>query len=213
MQRLSVWSVWPIFLALLIGASASFVTCSSQDAGAPKTEAKTFDFEYELFMAVLEGLYLEGVSNEAVDAITVKDPVHGYTANFVWGCPVCMPSYRAFMTYRARPHFEWIKGEQDFGPGLDAATLAKLTTGDLATRQHALMELTSRWVARRMDSLRLTPDERAKWSGEMSKRRKKGMAMLADYRAQGLGGSYAEMKDCPLCDGANNPFQTPPQRR
>lgn len=171
------------------------------------------DFDYELFAAVLEGLYVDGVSNEAVDAITAKDPEHGYPANFVWGCPVCMPAYRAFLTYRARPHFDWLKGSQDFGRGLDAATQAALTTGELLARQQALMQLVGRWVERRMSRLRLTPDESAQWKQEMELRRKTGMSTLANYKSNGLRGSYAQMEACPLCDGANKPFSASGRRR
>jgi hypothetical protein len=206
-------------LASVVGASSVGAGRFGGARGAPaqaspqESARETTDFEYELFAAVLEGLYVDGVSNEAVDAITAKDPEHGYPANFVWACPVCMPAYRAFLTYRARPHFEWIKGPQDFGPGLDAATVAELTTGEFAARQQALMQLVGRWVERRMGRLRLTPEERAEWKLEMERRRKKGMAQLADYQSCGLGGSYARMKACPLCDGANEPFQPPTRRR
>lgn len=212
MLRFHVLSAMALVLALVVGARAlSPVDLRFEQPQQPAREAT--DFEYELFAAVLEGLYVEGVSNDAVDAITVKDPEHGYPANFVWACPVCMPAYRAFLTYRARPHFDWIKGSQDFGSSLDAATLASLTTGELAARQDALMKLVGRWVERRMTRLRLTLDERAEWKLELETRRKKGMAQLAEYKTQGLRGSYARMEACPLCDGANQPFVPPTRGR
>ncbi len=224
MQRIHALSAAAAVLASIVGASSVGVSavgvstvggsrCAPAPAEPQVAARETTDFEYELFAAVLEGLYVDGVSNEAVDAITVKDPEHGYPANFVWACPVCMPAYRAFLTYRARPHFEWIKGSQDFGPGLDPATLDALTTGEFSARQQALMQLVGRWVERRMGLLRLTPEERAEWKLEMERRRKKGMALLADYQSGGLGGSYARMKECPLCDGANRPFQPPTRQR
>lgn len=212
MLRFQGFSVAAMVLALLVGVGAASVG-GSRDADSSATAPAPTDFEYELFAAVLEGLYVEGASNEVVDAITVKDPEHGYPANFVWACPVCMPAYRAFLTYRARPHFDWIKGSQDFGAGLNAATVASLTTGEFAARQEALMQLVGRWVERRMSRLRLTPEESAAWKLEMEMRRKKGMAQLAEYKERGLRGSYAQMKACPLCDGANQPFVPPVRGR
>jgi hypothetical protein len=165
------------------------------------------EFERHIFFSVLEGLYVDGVSNEAVDAICAIDPVHGYTANFVWNCPVCMPAYEAFRVYRSRPTFKSRKtGGDTFGDGLKPEELARITTGDVERRQTAIMELVSRWMSRRVEMLRLTPDERAKWEQQMQILRKKGMSMLYEYREQGLGGSYAAMKDCPFCDAANEPF-------
>lgn len=210
MLRFQVLSAAAMVLALVVGAGA-FSRGDVRLELPQEVALEETDFEYELFAAVLEGLYLDGVSNEVVDAITVKDPEHGYPANFVWACPVCMPAYRAFLTYRARPHFDWVKARRDFGPGLDAATVASLTTGEFAARQEALMRLVGRWVERRMTRLRLTPAERAQWKLEMEMRRKKGMAQLAEYKAGGMRGSYAQMEACPLCDGANQPF-VPPMR-
>jgi hypothetical protein len=166
--------------------------------------ARSFDYEQELFFAVLEGLYVDGVSNEAVDAILAEDPVSGRPANFVWACPICMPAYEALRVYRARPAFVTKKLVVDtFGPGIDPAVLARLTRGDLASRQSAIMELVQSWTARRLDSMRLTDAERDGWRLEMEMRRKKGMEMLYSYRDGPNAGSYAQMKACPFCDAAN----------
>jgi hypothetical protein len=163
------------------------------------------ELEKQIFFSVLEGLYVDGVSNEAVDAICAIDPVHGYTANFVWACPICMPAYEAFRLYRSRPEFRSKKtGGDTFGAGLAPAELARITTGDIAERQKAIMELVGHWTERRVEMLRLSPDERAQWEVAMQVMRKQGMEMLAQYR--NLGGSYAQMEECPFCDGANKPF-------
>lgn len=213
MQPTHALSMIAMSLALAIGTNSSIVRDIEPSQNPPASERAATDYELELFLAVLEGLYEDGVSNEAVDAITVIDAEHGYPANFVWACPVCMPAYRAFLTYRARPEFTWIKGSPDFGPGLTAEQLAGLTTGEFSARQDALMELVGGWVERRMARLRLTPEENAAWRREMEERRKKGMEQLATYKRQGLGGSYARMSDCPLCDGANHPWLPPTRRR
>jgi hypothetical protein len=157
----------------------------------------------QIFFAVLEGLYHDGVSNEVVDRIVVIDDQTKYPANFVWGCPACMPAYEAFRTYRARTAFNDKLGRDTFGPGLPPEVVAELEAVDLAVSQAALEELIRGWVSRRMDELRLTPEERETWKEEMAELRKKGMGFLQQYQRGGLGGSYAGMKTCPICEGAN----------
>jgi hypothetical protein len=199
----------PMLFAALPLALLAFVPALGPAGGARCQAEQRWQGEtlsHEIFFAVLEGLYEDGVSSEAVDAITAKDPEHGYPANFVWACPVCMPAYEAMLTYRARPRFDFKKGPQDFGPGLDEATMARLTTGEIAERQQAIMGLVERWLARRIEARRLTQVERDVWREEMAMRRKKGMSMLQSYQQQGMKGSYAKMKACPFCDGANKPL-------
>ena len=98
----------------------------------------------------------------------------------------------------------WFRVPDTFGAGLAPDELARITTGDIVERQKAIMELVGHWTGRRVEMLRLSPDERAQWEVAMEMMRKKGMEMLAQYR--GLGGSYAQMEECPFCDGANKPF-------
>ena len=153
---------------------------------------------------MLEGLYRDGVSNEVVDKLIAIDEQTKYPANFVWACPACMPAYNAFRVYRARPEFLGDKGQRDtFGPGLPPAQIERLTAVDLPVSQKALEELIETWMKRRMEALRLTESERTEWRIQMEERRKQGMNYLEGYR-KSLGGSYASMKTCPICEGAND---------
>ena len=78
------------------------------------------EFDRMIFYAVLEGLYEDGVSNEAVDIVLLKDPTSGSYAHFVYGCPICAPTIDAFRMYRARPQFYSRKGITDtYGTGLE----------------------------------------------------------------------------------------------
>ena len=157
----------------------------------------------QIFFAVLEGLYRDGVSDDLVDRIVAMDEQTNYPANFVWACPVCMPAYEAFTVYRGRSKFHDKEHSDTFGPGLPKDQVERLTAVDLAVSQRALQDLVQGWMDRRMDELRLTADERAEWRAEMEKRRKQGMSYLERYQEAGLGGSYAGMKTCPICEGAN----------
>jgi hypothetical protein len=158
----------------------------------------------QIFFAVLEGLYRDGVSNEVVDAVVRIDEQTNYPANFVWACPLCMPAYNAFLVYRGRREFTGMKLRRDtFGPGLAPERAERLLAVDSAVAQVALEDLILDWMDRRMDALRLTEEERAAWRSEMEIRRKQGMTYLDGYQRAGLGGSYASMKTCPICEGAN----------
>lgn len=157
----------------------------------------------QIFFAVLEGLYRDGVSNEVVDKIIAIDDQTQYPANFVKACPACTPAYEAFCVYRGRPAFHLKLAIDTFGPGLPPDQVERLTAVDLAVSQLALEQLIQGWMERRMSALRLTDDERAEWRMEMEERRKAGMEWLDRYQQMGLGGSYASMKTCPSCEGAN----------
>ncbi|MCC6405656.1 MAG: hypothetical protein IT453_00720 [Planctomycetes bacterium] len=155
----------------------------------------------ELFFAVLEGLYADGASNAAVDAVLALDPASGRPANFVPGCPICSPAYEAFRAYRARPAFEALK--HGFGNGLDAESERALVHGTADERFERAGKLVQGWIARRLDEQRLTDDERAAWTRAMDGWRQKGMAMLDVQRASERPGIFAGRKTCSMCDAAN----------
>ena len=68
--------------------------------------------------------------------ITARDPEHGLPANFVWGCPICMPAYEAFLTYRARPALQ-----------VTEKLVLEMEQGDLETRQPEVAAETVRLAA------------------------------------------------------------------
>ena len=173
-------------------------------AAEQQTAARHFDYDQEIFFGVLEGCYVTGISNSAVDTILAIDPASDLPANFIKGCPICMPARDAFRVYRARPQFEGRKGPADtFGPGLDAAVTEALAGFDIATRQEQIMKLVESWMARRVEVLRLNDAERDEWQKAMGEMRKKGMILLKQYRSGPNPGTYAQMKACPFCDAAN----------
>lgn len=161
------------------------------------------EYTQHIFFAVLEGLYRDGVENSVVDAVLAEDPQSGWPLNFVHSCPICMPAREAFRIYRARIAFDNKEHSDTFGAGLAPEVASRLTGGDPYELQIALGELIQGWMQRRMDSLRLTPEERAQWKDDMAERRKEGLSNLEAYRAAGVGGPMTSMKDCPSCDAAN----------
>ena len=194
-------TLFAVALAPLGGGESCRQAAAAAQERAPD---RAFNHSNELFFAVLEGLYVDGVSNEVVDAIIERDVESNQPANFVWGCPICMPAYEALRLYRARPRFESSKGLEDtFGPGLDAETTRRVTSPELAVKLEAIQELIERWTGRRMESLRLSDAEREVWQHEMEIGLKKGMSMLYSYKDGERPGRYKDMKACAFCEGAN----------
>ena len=168
-------------------------------------QAALGDLSRFVFLAVLEGLYSDGVSNEVVDAIVAREGESGQLQNFVAACPICMPAYDALRTYRGRPAFFGRKdGADTFGPGLPDAVASRLTGKDQQVRLGAIQELIESWVRRRLADLRLTPAEHDAWTWALAQGREKGMQMLlAGLRADKREPIPASTtKRCAFCEGA-----------
>jgi len=171
-----------------------------------QTQQSPWDrYGQEIFFAVLEGLYRDGVSNDVVDLILAPDPKTGepdMRKNFVYACPLCHPAFEAFRLYRTRNPFLGLKGRKDtFGAGLDDATIKGLKSPTDEERRAALEKLIQRWVAQRLDSMRLTAEERAEWTRQIDQRRKEGMKQLESFTS-GKDSRHAGWEVCPSCDGS-----------
>ena len=160
-----------------------------------------FDRYYTLtYFAVLEGLYADGVSDDVLESLTRTDEVSNYPELFIWQCPICMPAYNAFLHYGERQPFQGLKTRiNTFGKGLSEAMRERCLAEDKLVRFGALNELVERWVGKRLDSMRLTDEERNTWEDGFAQRRKKGMATLQSMQG---AGAYAGLETCALCDAA-----------
>jgi hypothetical protein len=162
-----------------------------------------------VFFAVLEGLYTDGVSNEDVDAILATDPKTKkprFEEHFVQQCPLCSPALDAFVLYRSRRDFsqQYKDGhwKNNFGTGLDANLSKKLHSDNKAERLEAIQKLVDTWVRRRLDSMRLTPEEQVAWTKALEDGRNQGMGRLKQLQAGGGKNAYTDWKGCAICDGA-----------
>jgi hypothetical protein len=157
-----------------------------------------------VFFAVLEGLYEDGVSTDDVNRILAVDPVTKlprYSEHFVSACPLCLPAFDAFQLYRSRAMFYGLKvAKNTFGPGLDPILAKKLHSDQKADQMDAIQTLVNRWVSRRLDSMRLTKDEREQWTAVIEEGRRNGMQRLQEVQA-GNGNEYLGWKGCAVCDG------------
>lgn len=159
------------------------------------------EFHRLVYFAVLEGLYSDGVPDEVVEGLMIEE--QGTPALFVYDCPICNPALDAFTTYRERPIWKHYKDRPDtFGRDYPAESRARALAEEKSVRLELLNGMIQGWIARRLESMRLTPDELARWKEGFEIRRKRGMESLARYQGEGQG-RYAGMKGCAVCDAAN----------
>jgi len=179
-------------------------TTPDAQAPAPPSYEEVLPF---LFHAVLEGLYTDGVKDDVVDALMASDEATGWPLYFIFACPICMPAWDAFATYRTRPTFLVSKQRRDnFGEGLDERTRAALLAGSVPARMQALRALVQRWVGQRLDLMRLSGEERAGWLSLLEALREKGLAYLKSYRGEErFAHLYRELEFCAFCEGASAP--------
>lgn len=190
-------------LTCLTAAIAVPAVLPPEPAPARAASALESDAQLLIFHAVLEGLYTDGVSNEVVDAITELDGEVQWPKHFIYACPICMPAFNAFRSYRVRPVFFGDKQQRtEFGPGLDAARKKALLSDDLKVRHLAIKDLVKGWVERRLKRDRLTEKELAQFERRYEEYAKKGLGYLQSYQqTEGLN-IYDHMEYCPLCVGA-----------
>lgn len=191
-----------LFAALTAAAAVTPVVepaAPAQDGGIPLSAVTGIDDHYQLvFMAVLEGLYRDGVSTDVVDALLVEEQEDGFFSLFVLGCPICNPTLNAFLTYHNRPELVGLKPPRDtLGEGLSDDLRARCLDDDLIARFGALGRLVESWVGKRLDLMRLNDDERAVWRLGFEERRKTGMASLE------ASPGFVSMETCTVCDAAN----------
>ncbi len=158
-----------------------------------------------VFFSVLEGLYDDGASNEFVDLVLQNDPETGTAMHFIPGCPLCLPSLDALRVYRERAGLS-LKIGNTFGRGIEAELVAGIKSESMHQRLEVVETLVARYVARRLDSQRLTDEERGEWRMRMAERRKKGEAYMREMQRAGRAGAFADQKRCGVCDGANEAF-------
>ncbi|MEW6278107.1 MAG: hypothetical protein AB1758_05750 [Candidatus Eremiobacterota bacterium] len=171
-------------------------------AGPARAEISDQEFHEFVFFACLEGLYHEGLPDDAVDGLLVRDS-QGQLVSFVYACPICHPVYDALALYRQRQVLLGSKsGSRDFRRDITQAELAELRSQDPARRTAALGALVRKWVDRKVEASRWTPAERAAWDARFEEAREQGERQLKAYQKLGMQG-YSLMKSCKLCDGAN----------
>lgn len=210
-------------LFLVLGLSVVHGRPSSADAPkAPKTETPKAPTDWKedpvckmVFFAVLEGLYEDGVSKEAVDNIVgmTKEGKVEIRHTFVFECPLCHPVYEAFRLYQQRPQFR--DNGNAFGKGLDPMLDANLRNTALRTRQDALQTLVHRWVERRLTAMGLSTEQQKDWARRLEERSKQGNDLLGKLRGTDPWYQLWGYGFCAACRGCTDVCETlkaPPKK-
>jgi hypothetical protein len=161
-----------------------------------------------VFFAVLEGLYEDGVSSEAVDSVVgkTKDGKAEIKQTFVFECPLCHPVFEAFRLYQQRPQFR-DKGSS-FGKGIDATLETGLRDKDRLTRQRALQTLVHRWVERRLNGMGLSEEQKKDWARRLEERSNQGAGLLAALKKSDLWYRTWGYGFCAACRGCTGVCET-----
>ncbi|MGI9239472.1 MAG: hypothetical protein ACR2RV_01650 [Verrucomicrobiales bacterium] len=158
----------------------AFILLAGQAAAAESRFGATQRF---IFQSILEGLYEDGVSTEDVEQILMRREREEYF-HFIYACPVCTASVWAFEAYRDRPEKLYCvkSGASTFGFGLGKEIRDGLHSENVGQRLSTINTLIGRWIDRRMDTLRLTEEERAELAERLEEKREEGMARLNQFR-------------------------------
>ena len=151
-----------ICVLFLLLTSASLLYPIDRNSENP-TDPSKFTFERKLiFYAVLEGLYEDGVAGEALELIIPDErsmilEEAPEKTNFVYACPICMPTFDALCLYKARSPFYAQKGTKynTYGPGLPEEVLKQLKSTP-QDRRDTIEKLINKWIQRRLDNTQLT---------------------------------------------------------
>jgi hypothetical protein len=182
MRKCSLLLVLGLFVLLSQLSPADPPKAPMKEAPKPTPDWKEDPVCKMVFFAVLEGLYEDGVSNEAADNIVgkTKDGKAEIRHTFVFECPLCHPVYEAFRLYQQRPEFR--DSGNAFGKGIDPKLETSLRSTVLRTRQGALQVLVHRWVERRLSQMGLTAEQKQDWARRLEERSKQGDERLRKLR-------------------------------
>ncbi|MEM7316467.1 MAG: hypothetical protein AAF497_25310, partial [Planctomycetota bacterium] len=144
-----------LFLVAFGIGTSSVATCLGQESA---TAEKNVDWKKDpvcqsVFFAVLEGCYRDNISAETVDNLvgphgsdkTLKQRMQ---RSFVLGCPLCEPTFHAFLAYQSH-----LAGNSTFAlkskeAPLDKDLAKRLLSEDVQVRLKALDIVVEKWVAK-----------------------------------------------------------------
>lgn len=160
-----------------------------------------------LFLAVVEGAYKDGLSDEDLRILLTRQEGREYEY-FVYACPICSPVVAALELYRSRPErFYGFKSQVNtFGAGLPPELSAGLHRDSPGERLAAIRLLLERWIEAYLRSRNLEPRQVSDFRDRLAAGRKEGERRLRDYREGGSAPFTAPALstdgDCSVCNGA-----------
>jgi mono/diheme cytochrome c family protein len=154
---------------------------------APAKAPDAAEVQRFLAFAVFEGLWEDG-ADPALAGQIAREP---YEEWFVPKCTICHGVRQGLLSYASAPD-ETMGGSR--GQAFPKELAAGLRSSKREERLKALGTLVDRYVARRLDRLKLSDDERASFRDALARYKKLAMAIL--LKAKFPGG-------CPSCTGAS----------
>jgi hypothetical protein len=139
-----------------------------------------------VFFAVLEGLFTDGVPDEAVDLIVPPKAKgdDGVKHTFVFRCPLCHAAYEAFVQYQHRTGFH---GSNEAKSTLGATFDPKITEGlkskEVRTRVYAMGAMIRPWIERRMTMMNMGAKEQSALLAKLLEHAGRGQELFNTYRA------------------------------
>ena len=212
-QLLAIVALLPVLL-VLSGDSAE-LTKQQQLQRKPRWSE---DASSQLiFFAVLEGLYLDGVSSDTVELIIgPKDkPVYeAFREHFIYACPLCHPAYEALKLYHQRQLVYGIKPPDinTFGKGLDPEIITQLKSPKHTVRLEAIKGLVKKWTNQRVEKMRLVDKELSTLTQLIAVGRKQGMGRLQKQMNDPNARHDPTWKACAICDGSFEAFTIDPKK-
>ena len=168
-----------------------------------------------VYAGVLEGLYRDAVSDKIVaniigkktsrkDKKTMRERMK---RSFVLDCPLCEPTFEAFLTYQNRKA-ESLGGGRELAqktlPGLGAQWKKALLSDATRQRLEGLSVLVERWVRVKLDSSsEIKPAEIQAWKNRVHQRSTKGKGKLISLIQD--GNDYKQWSaywGCAACNGS-----------
>ena len=170
-----------------------------------------------VYDAVLQGLYRDRVSDEIVTNIVGKQAPQNdrktlrqrMKRSFVLDCPLCEPTFAAFLAYQSRKSDRIPKstrGVSKRAPGLTATLQKKLLSNDTETRLRGLAPLVQQWVLAKLESNTVVkPMEILEWKKRVEQKANQGKSKLLslmkntkDYR------QWSPYWGCAACNGSRD---------
>ena len=206
-------ALFPLLLALS-GDTAAL----QEQPQEQRTDRWTEDTSSQLiFFAVIEGLYLDGVTNETVELIIGpgdKPDYERYREHFIYACPLCHPAYEAFKLYHQRQLVYGIKPPDinTFGKGLDPEIITQLKSPKHTVRLEAIKGLVKKWTNQRVEKMRLVDQELSTLTQLITVGRKQGMGRLQKQMNDPNARHDPTWKACAICDGSFEAFTIDPKK-
>jgi hypothetical protein len=135
---------------------------------------------------------VEGLTEDGVDRVFVKESIAGRRDLFVEKCLICESVRTGFQDYASTAPAE----KPASGPGIPKDIVDELRFAARVARLNALERLVDRYVSRHYDRLQMTAEERRLMQTALEDGRKEGMILKELGPNKGFGDF------CPSCNGA-----------